>query len=109
MIYNIFKKQKERRRFKRCQVNLPVQVCYFGKVSSDSAKDISEGGLLLHSKNDYNVGGYIHVCFAMDGESSVIAKAEVIYKAQDVNDGALFGLRFLDLPPSLRQDIQKMM
>ncbi len=101
----------ERRQHKRCQVDLPTSVCYLGDYLHDKIVEISEGGGLLRSNQDYPKGTVLELCFLLSNSSSVITQAEILYHLKDANDQIYYGMRFIDLAEdfllSIRQFIEQ--
>lgn len=96
----------ERRRERRREVAIAVEVRDQRGFSLQSTRDISTGGVFFDRAIPYAVGVEVELAFSLPGESRTIrCRGEVV----NVPDAKSFGMgvRFLDLAPMDKQALEK--
>ncbi len=88
---------------RRVPVRANVSLRLAGRVRGGLAKDISEGGLFLHTTAPVNLGSRIELSIGLPGNHQVSARAQVV-RRDDTRDG--FGLVFVELSSADREAIR---
>jgi CheY-like chemotaxis protein len=95
---------KERRRYFRKAVRMPVRVVLEGKTINATSTNISEGGIALLLREALPKGAMPHLKFSLpDTKLSLDIEAEVAWA--DLKGRA--GLRFHDLPKGAQEQLEK--
>lgn len=91
----------ERRKSKRVEVSLAVELRDAHGFSLHSSRDISIGGLFFDRAIPHAVGSKITVAFKLPGDDkSIVCEGEVANVPDEKDFG--MGVRFLDLHPADR-------
>jgi CheY-like chemotaxis protein len=95
----------ERRRYFRHPVDMPAVVQFGqGQELKATATNISDGGMAIRFRGRLPKGGVSKVCFTIpDSEISMEPKAEFAW----VDGAGRAGLRFVELPKSSRQRLER--
>lgn len=93
------------RRYKRKKLVGRVAVVLEGRLRFETAAEISEGGMLLRTKDPLPVGTAVELRFFLPQDVFVSARAEVGYKLEPHEGVHMLGLRFLRLPEDMRSRI----
>jgi len=95
---------KERRRYFRQPVKMPVQVIYEGKTLQATSTNISEGGIALMLREALPKGAAPHLKFSVpDTNIHIDVAAEVAW----VNVKGLAGFRFQNLAQSSQEELDQ--
>lgn len=95
----------ERRKSKRIEVSLAVELRDARGFSLHSSRDISIGGLFFDRAIPHPVGSKVTVAFKLPGDDkSIVCQGEVANVPDEKSFG--MGVRFLDLNPTDRDRLQ---
>jgi hypothetical protein len=98
-----FQSQDERRAHDRSRLILDVFFDGQDVTGVASTKDISPGGLYMHTQADIPEGAFLMVRIPFSKEVQVVCNAEVIYS----NPGQGVGLRFHEIPDEVRATLER--
>jgi DNA-binding response OmpR family regulator len=95
--------ERERRRYFRMPVDLPVSL-FFGQTEMKvTACNLSEGGMALQVPEDLSANGLSKVKFSLaDAGLYLECRGEVAWR-----DSARMGIRFVELPATQRDQLEK--
>lgn len=98
----------DKRRFKRCSLEMLVGVIRNGQFGFEYSQQVSEGGMLLGVFNRFFVGEIIEISFFMPPSGEVIlVRGEVAYCLEPEPHKYFAGVRFLDATPSALDSIRQ--
>ena len=93
--------EADKRRFKRCSLEMLVGVIRQGQFGFEYSQQVSEGGMLLGVFNKFDAGEIIEISFFMPPTGEVIlVRGEVAYCLEPEPHKYFAGVRFLDAPSS---------
>ncbi len=101
----VAQKTRERRKHKRYTVELKVEYSTGDKFSADFAKNISHGGMFIHTTKPLDTGTIVNLRFYIPGQKVPLnLKGEVrwMVRPEEVRHRSQMpgmGIRFLDLTP----------
>lgn len=93
------------RRHKRKKLIGRVAVVLDGRLSFETAAEISEGGMLIRAKGPLPIGTALELRFFLPQDVFVSAHAEVGYKLEPHEGVHMLGLRFVELSEDMRNRI----
>jgi DNA-binding response OmpR family regulator len=96
--------ERERRRYYRQPVEMPVVVVLDDKEVKATSTNISEGGIALFSRQALPKHGNVHVRFSLP-DSTLSLEIESVVAWADLKGHA--GLRFVNVPESTQQSLEK--
>jgi hypothetical protein len=98
----------DKRRFKRCSLEMLVGVIRNGQFGFEYSQQVSEGGMLLGVFNRFFVGEIIEISFFMPPTGEVIlVRGEVVYCLEPEPHKHFAGVRFLDATDSALETIRQ--
>lgn len=95
---------KERRRYFRQPVKMPVQVVFEGKTVTGTSTNISEGGIALMLREALPKGAAPHLKFSLP-EANLHMEVEAEVAWNDMK--GLAGLRFHNVPKSSQEQLER--
>ncbi len=96
---------EERRRWRRADVNLPVQYVLEQELTSGYIKDIGGGGIKLQTSAPVPDGSYLILQFAFgEKNNSVIVKGKPTWSKKN-GEHYETGIEFTDIPGEARNNI----
>jgi hypothetical protein len=98
----------DKRRFKRCSLEMLVGVIRSGQFGFEYSQQVSEGGMLLGTFNKFSVGELIEISFFMPPTGEVVlVRGEVVYCLEPEPHKYFAGVRFLDAPENAVSSIRE--
>lgn len=91
---------KERRRYNRVSLRLPVKICdYEGGVEITKSENISKGGFCFVSEKDYQIGeGILVTCPYHSTGENIEVRARVVSRLEVCGSvGKTYGVQFMEL------------
>jgi hypothetical protein len=100
--------KEDKRRFKRCSLEMLVGVIRNGQFGFEYSQQVSEGGMLLGTFNKFNVGEIIEISFFMPPTGEVVlVQGEIVYCLEPEPHKYYSGVRFLDAPENALSSIRE--
>jgi len=98
----------DKRRFKRCALEMLVGVIRHGQFGFEYSQTVSEGGMLLGTFNKFEPGEIVEISFFMPPTGEVVlVRAEVAYSLEPEPHKYFAGMRFLDAAPHATTSIRE--
>ncbi|HYQ47665.1 MAG TPA: PilZ domain-containing protein [Thermodesulfovibrionales bacterium] len=93
----------EKRGSLRCPVNLFVMGCFRNNLFSSTARDISTSGMLFETNRPLTIHDRITFSFVLQHKISI--DGEVVRASRKTSDVYDYGVRFLDVDPGSKAEI----
>jgi len=105
-------RKTERRKFVRIPLYLEGRFYLSDEADAESyaftTRNISAGGMLMVTKKYLKMGDIIYVDLKLDNELSLNKqKSKIVRQDEQTDEGFMYGVQFLDVPPSLEKALVK--
>lgn len=100
------RRNPEGRRTPRRAFSHPVGILYHGEYKLRQGVQLSEGGMLFGSTEQFSTNDQIVACLVMPGRASVVARGEIVYGRPGENGLTLYGVKFTSLQLNQRRQIR---
>lgn len=96
-----------RREFERRKFSTRVAVLCHGQFTIETGVEVGEGGMLLRTRKQFNVGDPLEINFSVPGGGYVRCQATVVYKLEYGPGELYFGVQFIDPSTVLKLEVRQ--